>query len=154
MFLRTYTQKLSTISRLYRSALHRQSFSFSSERKQPDDVDRDVPLKYTTSKAHDHSPFETFLSPTSTAPWYQPYIILMSCTVFLVYFCVLREENDLDQELGRSLFEKIPGLEEKSMLAGIRNAKDGGEDTTERERQLIQLRKASTGKANWLFSFL
>jgi len=137
---------LSSVYRLSRNLFHRQSVVSAIDSKEPrgGDADRDTPVKYTTSKAHQHNPFETFLTPQSTAPSYQPYVILFSTAVFFLYFFVLREENDIDDDLSKSLYEKIPGLEEKSMLARIRNAQELGQDTVELERQLLQFKQAAT----------
>lgn len=34
----------------------------------------------------------------------------------MIYFFILREENDIDQQLERSLFESVPGLEETQLI--------------------------------------
>lgn len=36
-------------------------------------------------------------------PWYQGYIISACLAVFLIYFCILREENDIDLVLNTDL---------------------------------------------------
>jgi len=36
-------------------------------------------------------------------PWYQGYIVSASLAVFLIYFCILREENDIDLMLDTDL---------------------------------------------------
>ena len=51
------------------------------------------------------------------------------------------EENDVDDELGKSLYERIPGLEEKSMVARINNARMLGQNTTDIELQLKHFRE-------------
>lgn len=40
-------------------------------------------------------------------PEYSPYIVSISLMVFMTYFCILREENDLDEHLGRDLFDNF-----------------------------------------------
>jgi len=99
----------------------------------------DGPVRYSTSKAHAHSPFDTFLT-RRRAPFYQPIIVTVSITTFLIYFLLLREENDVDEELERSLYDKVPGLKEKTILAEILEAREHGRDTTQLELQLKQLR--------------
>jgi len=101
----------------------------------------DEPVKYSTSSARSHSAYETFLIRRS-APWYQTYIVLGSTIAFLVYFLALREENDLDEEIGKSLFDRIPGLEEKDLVAKISNAKSMGMDSTLYERRLKEIQSA------------
>ena len=105
-----------------------------------------APIKYSTSKAREHSPFDTFLT-RRKGPAYQPYIVIASMTVFLVYFLMLREENDMDEELDRSLFDKIPTLKDQTILAEIHKAKAAGRDVTQLELQLKQLRIATTTAA-------
>lgn len=38
-------------------------------------------------------------------PTYSPYIVQVSLIVFLIYFLCLREENDIDELLGRDLYD-------------------------------------------------
>lgn len=38
-------------------------------------------------------------------PTYSPYIVNISLMAFLLYFCMLREENDTDELLKRDLFD-------------------------------------------------
>lgn len=38
-------------------------------------------------------------------PEYSPYIVHVSLMAFLIYFCMLREENDIDDLLKRDLFD-------------------------------------------------
>lgn len=47
----------------------------------------------------------------------------------------------MDDELGKSLYERIPGLEEKSMVARINNARMLGQNTTDIELQLKHFRE-------------
>lgn len=53
-------------------------------------------------------------------PWYQGFSISLSLTVFLGYFCILREENDidliLDTDLGESLSRAKKELTEKKNI--------------------------------------
>ena len=94
-------------------------FSSSKEIKAEDEenVDENEPVKYSTSQASKHRPLDTFLVKKKPPPWYQPFSILFSVYGFLLYFCVLREENDWDDELGKSIFERIPGLLEQTEKA-------------------------------------
>lgn len=77
----------------------------------------DKPVKFSTSKASEHRPLDTFVVRKVPPPWYQPYCILFSISAFLLYFCVFREENDWDEEMGKSIFERIPGLKEHTEKA-------------------------------------
>lgn len=74
-------------------------------------------------------------------PWYQPYIISGSLSIFLLYFCVFREENDMDEELGRSLYERIEGLEERQLQLSLEYNKEHGKDTSAILARLDELQK-------------
>lgn len=43
---------------------------------------------------------------------------------------MLREENDIDKELGRSLYSRIEGLEEVQLKMSLQYNLDNGLDTT------------------------
>lgn len=109
--------------------------------KQPEDMDNtttDEPIKYSTSSARSHSSYDTFFIERG-APWYQMYLVLGSTSAFLIYFLALREENDLDEEIGKSLFERISGLEEQDLKAKISNAKAMGLDSKVYEKRLMEI---------------
>lgn len=77
---------------------------------------------------------------------YQPVIVALSMTVFIFYFFLLREENDLDEQLNVGLFERIPHLEEPHLAQAIPRMRARGEDTAEAEarlKELIAARKAN-----------
>ena len=69
-------------------------------RYNPDDLteDPDAPYKYSTSEAYVHRSIDTFApKPKYVPPAYQAPIVVVSLVSFLVYFGILREENDLDE---------------------------------------------------------
>ena len=71
----------------------------------------DEPIKYSSSKAKNYDSYDTFVSSkVRNFPKSQPLIIMTSVIVFLIYFLVLREENDLDELIYSPLDEnlKIP----------------------------------------------
>lgn len=47
----------------------------------------------------------------SDVPGYQVYLTSGSLAAFLIYFCILREESDIDQKFDKHLFEHVPDLE-------------------------------------------
>lgn len=49
-------------------------------------------------------------------PWFQTYAVTGSVAIFLIYFCILREENDVDTELEKTLYERVPGLEQTQLV--------------------------------------
>ncbi|XP_058831914.1 uncharacterized protein LOC131690280 [Topomyia yanbarensis] len=71
--------------------------------------------------------------------WYQPYVVIASVAVFLIYFCVLREENDIDRDLEKSLYDHIPKLEEQQLLMNYHYNKEHGISTVEIELRMKEL---------------
>merc|ERR1712061_781245 len=69
----------------------------------PEDAEEDQPIKYSTSKGHGMHP--SFLKKSDVEKWgyvpvrFEEFIVLFSLYAVLVYFCVLREESDLDEIL-------------------------------------------------------
>ncbi|CAG7824335.1 unnamed protein product, partial [Allacma fusca] len=88
----------------------------STKSKQDDDDDLDKPIQFSTSKASTWSARKTFRGTLhEDQPWIQPYSVILSTAAVLLYFCVLREENDMDDVLGKTLWERIPGLEKQQL---------------------------------------
>ncbi|XP_019894330.1 uncharacterized protein LOC101896662 [Musca domestica] len=71
--------------------------------------------------------------------WYQPYVISGSLAIFLLYFCVLREESDIDLKLEGSLYEHVQGLEEVQLSMNYKYNKENGLDNTEVVKRLTEL---------------
>uniref|UniRef100_A0A131YPN2 Uncharacterized protein n=1 Tax=Rhipicephalus appendiculatus TaxID=34631 RepID=A0A131YPN2_RHIAP len=72
----------------------------------------DKPYTYTTSNAAKWKAAQSFRTPETNAPPAQRWSVLASISAFLIYFCVLREENDLDQHLARPITETVPELKQ------------------------------------------
>lgn len=108
--------------------------------KSEDEIER--PVQYSKSKAYKWKAEETRSGGhLEDSPWYQPYIVSGSLTVFLLYFCVFREENDIDEELGKSLYDRIEGLEERQLQTALKYNVDHGKDTSSLETRLLELQK-------------
>ena len=76
--------------------------------------DPDEPYKYSTSDARDHSSIDTFAPiPKYMPPRYQLPIMGLSLTVFLLWFAVLREENDIDEMMYNLTPYTEQGLKQK-----------------------------------------
>ena len=83
-------------------------------------LDTDKPYKYSTSKARNHSSLDTFAPiPKYVPPWYQRFSIIISLSICLVYFTMMREENDIDEEL-----YKLNPQFEKQVMDAARTKKD------------------------------
>lgn len=61
--------------------------------------------------------------------------------MFLIYFCILREENDVDEKLTMSLYDRIEGLEEQQILASIQYNRGHGLSTDALEKRLDELKQ-------------
>lgn len=86
--------------------------------KKQETPDLNRPIKYVGSQAH---AFQSKLGRSGAgsfpdAPWYQMYSVVFSTAIFLIYFCVLREESDVDLELEKNLYDRVPGLEEAQLV--------------------------------------
>jgi len=111
----------------------------SSSSSQSEFVDKDKPVKFSTSNANKHRAYDTFFH-KSNAPWYQIHSVIASITVFLLYFCVLREENDIDAQIGKPLWEKIPPLQEQVLTRKINEGKQYGSDVSKLQKESEELR--------------
>lgn len=79
--------------------------------------------------------------------WFQPYVISGSLAVFLIYFCILREENDIDHKLDRSLFDHVAGLEETQLQLSFNYNKEHGLSTDALERRMAELEALKQAEA-------
>lgn len=73
----------------------------NKEKKEKIDEEFDKPIKYSTSKAATFPAAYTNVG--SDEPWYQAPVIGISLTVFMIYFFILREENDIDEKMVEGL---------------------------------------------------
>lgn len=80
-------------------------------------------------------------------PWYQPYVVAASLTTFLLYFCVWREESNVDGSLKMTLYDHIEGLEEKQLELALKHSIQTGKDTNTITTRLKEIRetKKDTG---------
>ncbi|XP_043495080.1 uncharacterized protein LOC122519584 [Polistes fuscatus] len=116
----TQLVKVSLLNQCKRSFLARQTSlcnvllqsnrKASSENKTVDEENVDEPIKYSTSKAATWLAAET-RNPNINRHPYESNIIFISLSIFMIYFFILREENDVDLILERPLSEIIPGID-------------------------------------------
>lgn len=91
---------------------------------------------------------KTVVLPDRDVPWYQPLSICVSIGAFLVYFLILREENDLDIELNYTLFERVPKLEEHQLKVALDYYRHHGKDTKELEERLAEIQRIKEMQRN------
>jgi hypothetical protein len=74
-------------------------------------------------------------------------IITLSFGSLLVYFCILREENDVDEELRTgSLYRRIEGLEEAQLNATLKYNEDHGIDNRPIRARLAEIHREAAAK--------
>lgn len=75
------------------------------------DLELNKPLKYTTSPASDWKASHSRIgSKAEFGPWYEPHLVIFSLVGFMVYFFILREENDIDLMLEKPLSDTVKGV--------------------------------------------
>ncbi|CAH0719612.1 unnamed protein product, partial [Brenthis ino] len=104
------------------------------------EIKENEPVKFSTSEAARRQMPSVFRNKkVESMPWYQPYSVVGSIAVFLIYFCVLREENDVDLEFDKTLYDRIKGLEKEQLLQSYRYNKEQGKSVTEIEKRLQEI---------------
>ncbi|KAJ8897670.1 hypothetical protein PR048_003020 [Dryococelus australis] len=108
--------------------------------KKPVNEEDIEPVKFSTSRAATWKAKQTRSGGRDDdAPPYQPIVVSFSLAVFLLYFCVFREENDIDEEISRPLFDRIEGLKAKQLEIALKYNQDHGLPTADLERELQAL---------------
>lgn len=64
--------------------------------------------------------------------------------MFLVYFTILREENDIDMELNKSLYSRIEGLEEYQLQVTLKHHEAEGLETDSIRKRLKEVEEMKT----------
>ncbi|OAD53376.1 hypothetical protein WN48_10254 [Eufriesea mexicana] len=89
----------------------------NNEKDKLENDENDKPIKFSTSKAATH-PAAYTIARAKQYPKCQPDIISLCIGALLIYFCVLREENDIDEAIVASMspevLEQIYGKQEKT----------------------------------------
>lgn len=118
--------------------------STSKNTKEPD---LDAPIQYSKTAALKWRASESRTGKESNRLWYEPHVVFGSVMVFLIYFSVLREENDIDQELKRSLYSRIDGLEDAQRKQSLGfNQISRGRETSEIINQLNEVENGNKKK--------
>ncbi|EDW31583.1 GL10884 [Drosophila persimilis] len=97
------------------------------------------PIQFFGSQAATWRARDTRSGGDDESLWYQPYVISASLAVFLLYFCCLREESDIDERLGGNLYDHVSDMEEVQLTVNYRYNKEHGLDTKEQEKRLIEI---------------
>ncbi|KAL5288116.1 hypothetical protein ACFFRR_008771 [Megaselia abdita] len=120
-----------------------QRLSFSTTARLTKDIAakevKDEPIKFFGSKAASWKAKDTRSGKAEEMLWFQPYVVSGSLAVFLIYFCFLREENDIDRKLEGTLFEHIAGLEEVQLTMTYKHNLENNIDNSSIEKRLKEL---------------
>lgn len=121
--------------------------SFAKQTKKEDEEEDDLnkPIKFSTSPAAKWKAKTSRTGDRNPRLWYEPYVVIASLSVFMVYFLVLREENDIDQELSRSLYSRIEGLEEQQLQQSLEYNQERGLATSEIKSRLKEIEDSKLG---------
>lgn len=124
------------------------SMSSTHEKKQPEEVEEDLntPIKFSTSPAAKWRAKTSRSGEKEPRLWFEPYVILGSLAVFMFYFFILREESDIDEEFGRTLYSRIEGLEEQQLRLSLEYNKERGLSSGQIENRLQEIQKEETLK--------
>ena len=71
-----------------------------------------------------------------TRPPSQRYFVLASWAAFMIYFCILREENDIDERIYQPVWKTVPELEVPLFEAAVIQHKRLNLPTAELEAHL------------------
>lgn len=104
------------------------------------------PFKFTTSKAHqDYVARYNFSYSNADAklPASNNIVLILSAASFLIYFLILREENDWDEgvDLFKPVHETVPHMAIPMLKSAIKENQRFGKDTTKLEAKLAELMK-------------
>lgn len=139
-FFRRHIRSCSDVQAAFFNKSSNVSKGTTNTKATADDVENE-PIKYFGSQAASWSARQSHHNPNyGDDVWYQPFVITGSLVVFMVYFCILREENDVDEKLSMSLYDRIEGLEEHQLEASIQYNRGHGLSTLELEKRLKELR--------------
>lgn len=93
-------------------------------------------VRFSGSDA-DSQAVNTFIPRKRNAPSYQPICVLSSLVAFMVYFCILREENDIDEYLGRDVFTYMdPHGQSVKLQKQLEDEMKAGKDTAATREKL------------------
>lgn len=126
--------------------LWRPTSTFSTRKTEQDEEDLNKPIQYSSSPAAKWKAKVSRTGDPYPRLWYEPYVIMVSMAVFMVYFTILREESDIDEELSRSLYSRIEGLEEQQLRIALEYNKEQGSGTDDIVKRLKELEKEKIEK--------
>jgi len=101
--------------------------------------DEKGPVKFTKSGAYTLNPLMANEQKRRDTPWFQGPLVAFSTASCLLYFTMLREENDMDVELAGKLYDKVEGLEKMDLINSIKYNEEHGLDTRALKQRLKEV---------------
>ncbi|KAK5641586.1 hypothetical protein RI129_010133 [Pyrocoelia pectoralis] len=116
--------------------------------KPPSEVNEDLnrPIRYSQSPANKWKAQYSREGGVNTRLWYEPYVILLSIAVFMIYFCILREESDIDRHFDQTLYDHLEGLEEHQLKISLKYNEEHGLDCKAIKTRLEEITKENKQK--------
>ncbi|KAI2806342.1 U4/U6-U5 snRNP complex subunit lsm8 [Blomia tropicalis] len=113
-------------------------------------VPNDKPITYTKSKAYTYKAAQSFRTTEDEITYskHTSLIVKVSIAIFLIYFGVLREPNDIDEILGADLFDVMPELEIPMLENEIKRLEAHGINADELRKKLDSLKQLASAKTN------
>lgn len=108
--------------------------------KSVDDAD-DKPIPLSTTQAATWKAEHT-RAPPNERVWFAPHVISASVGLFMIYFCILREENDIDEIIYRPLPETLKGIDKAFPEMDFQRKPDYVVYHEEKKRQKLEEQKA------------
>ena len=109
-----------------------------------DSKDEEGPIKFSTSKAYNLAPEDSFYYDQSHKFLFEPYVISGCMAVFCIYFFILREENDIDEKLGSLEPEgEQRRYEMRQLVKRLEECEEKGIDDQEARNKLAHLYQES-----------
>lgn len=142
----TTTLKTTTFPCKFWRPVTTSTFSTKKGNLPPEEEELNEPIKFSTSPAAKWKAKASRTGEREPRLWYEPYVIIGSFVVFTVYFLILREESDIDQEFTKSLYSRIQGLEEHQLRLALEYNKEGSLDAANIEARLSELQEEKREK--------
>merc|ERR1712111_68086 len=110
----------------------------ASQKKTLDDEVDDEPIKFTGSAASKTMPH--YLNEhVEDNPTSRTISIGLSLTAFMLWFFVLREESDWDDNISRSLYDRVDHLEKTNLITAINYYQRNGMDARPLVKRLKEI---------------
>ncbi len=92
-------------------------------------TEREIPVKFSTSKAKSHNPMDTFIPPKQRGKSEMASFIGLGSLLTALFYLAIREENSLDRIFEKTLEQNVPNIKEMTLRNEIQKYEEMGLDT-------------------------